>query len=119
MLLKVIISYNKIISYLQALKMLSNNMMIKGENVLVIGSGPSGMDIGRKILPVAKKVTMSQRFKGDLNFIKKWFHVKGDVVRLTENGAVFDDGSSEEFSTILYATGKCYNVSICFYCVNE
>ena len=83
---------------------------MKGENVLIIGCGPSGMDIGRKIAPVAQKVTLSQRSKGDKANIKtlltKTYPVKGEVVRLTETGVVFADGSSEEFSTILYATGK-------------
>ena len=84
--------------------------LIQGENVLIIGSGPSGIDIGRKIVPVARKVTMSQHFAGDIMVLKKCFHVKGDVCSLTENGAVFADGSYEDFSTILYATGKFINI---------
>jgi hypothetical protein len=31
--------------------------------------------------------------------------IKVDVVKFVENGAVFEDGSFEEFSTVVYATG--------------
>lgn len=35
----------------------------------------------------------------------EFFSVKGDVKRLTENGVQFKDGSYQNFTTIIFATG--------------
>jgi dimethylaniline monooxygenase (N-oxide forming) len=83
----------------------------KGERVLLIGNGPSGFDMALAIGEVASHVSWSNHmFKSygrDLN-IKLNVQYKGSVDRLTEIGAIFDDGTTENFTAIVYATGFDY-----------
>lgn len=82
----------------------------KGRRVMIVGSGPSGMDIGLDVADVSKtlfhsthsKVTFRTPFPD--NFIKK-----PDVKRFTENGAYFSDGSFEELDDVIYCTGFQYS----------
>lgn len=83
------------------------------EKVLVIGGGPSGLDITTAIGKVASKVVWSNHVeeyigkKIPLNLPESTVE-KTDVCSFTDNGAVFVDGSFEEISTIFYATGYDY-----------
>lgn len=83
------------------------------ETVLVIGGGPSGVDLTVEIGQFAKKVAWSNHV---LEALGKRINVslsvnteeKPDVKRLTESGAEFVDGSNENFSVVMYATGYDY-----------
>ncbi|XP_055387388.1 senecionine N-oxygenase-like [Condylostylus longicornis] len=81
----------------------------KGETVLVIGAGPSGMDLANEISLLAKKVVVSHHLpeqpksKFRNNVIQK-----PDVLRMTENGVDFIDGTHDDFSIIFYCTGYKY-----------
>ncbi|XP_058465155.1 senecionine N-oxygenase-like [Malaya genurostris] len=81
-----------------------------GETVLVIGAGPSGMDLALEISKKARHVTMSHHTKEPFKTI---FPInltqKPDVRELTPTGASFVDGTCEDFSVILYCTGYRYN----------
>ena len=85
----------------------------KNENVLVIGGGPSGIDLAVETAKVAKRVVWSNHVfeslgkKVPLNLPENSLE-KPDVIKLTETGAEFVDGTFEEFSTIFYATGYDY-----------
>ncbi|KAL5288528.1 hypothetical protein ACFFRR_009010 [Megaselia abdita] len=79
----------------------------KDETVLVIGVGPSGMDLAFETSKVAKKVLVSHHLKENL---KSGFaqHViqKPDCVRIRNGNYVeFVDGSEEYVSVILFCTG--------------
>lgn len=78
-----------------------------GESVLVIGAGPSGIDLAMEISKVAERVTLSHhlRRKPRTSFPENVCH-KPDVDHFTDNGAVFKDDTSETFSVIFYCTGK-------------
>ncbi|XP_064211561.1 senecionine N-oxygenase [Tribolium castaneum] len=86
------------------------NTPYKNQRVLIIGGGPSGLDIGSQISEVAKQVVISHRKKlpnGEFppNVIKK-----PEVLEVNNEGQVeFVDGTTFAFDSILYCTGYKYN----------
>ena len=82
----------------------------ENEKVLVIGGGPSGIDLAMQTGKWAEKLVWSnhlfETFGQKLNLtLNESTTEKPDVKQLTETGAEFVDGSFEEVSTIIYATG--------------
>lgn len=83
------------------------------ENVLVIGGGPSGIDLTVEIAKVAHRVVWSNHtlesigMKVDLRLPSNAAE-KPDVRHLTVTGAEFVDGSTEDFTAVIYATGYEY-----------
>jgi hypothetical protein len=77
--------------------------------VVVIGSGPSAIDISKEIASVAKQVHLSSRAPNIqvsklLNYDNMWQHSKVSCVY--EDGTVtFEDGFSIETDIIFYCTG--------------
>ncbi|XP_060654892.1 LOW QUALITY PROTEIN: senecionine N-oxygenase [Drosophila nasuta] len=82
----------------------------KDQNVLVIGAGPSGMDITNHIRQAARHVYLSHHLATTPNtaFMGNVTQ-KPDVERFTKDGAVFKDGSSESFDHVMYCTGYQYS----------
>ncbi|XP_011497965.1 PREDICTED: flavin-containing monooxygenase FMO GS-OX4-like [Ceratosolen solmsi marchali] len=80
------------------------------KRVVVIGAGPSGMDLALEISKKAKRVILSHHLKETIltkfpnNVVQK-----KDVVELKDNSAVFQDGTSEEADIIFYCTGYEYS----------
>lgn len=79
------------------------------ENVLIIGGGPSARDILFEIATTAKRVTLSHHRDLSKTVFPSNATQKGDVKYLTENGATFTDDTEDNFTTILYCTGKLQN----------
>lgn len=81
------------------------------ENILVIGAGPSARDVLLDLQKVAAKITWSHHLK-DLPCTKFCDNVsqKSDVLKLTQDGAIFIDGSYQKFSVIFYCTGYQYTL---------
>lgn len=81
--------------------------------VLIIGAGPSGMDMTNLIDKHAARIYLSNHSDPPANtkFMKNVIQ-KPDVERFTENGAIFKDGSEENFTDVLLCTG--YNYSFPF-----
>lgn len=87
----------------------------QGQDVLVIGSGPSGLDVVMMLSTVAKSVSLSQRrslvnvTKDELEKQKNRLPnviFRDSVKRFTANGVEFSDGTHQTFSMIIYATGE-------------
>ncbi|XP_037946848.1 senecionine N-oxygenase isoform X2 [Teleopsis dalmanni] len=84
--------------------------MFKGQKVLIVGAGPSGMDLCHKISKHAESVTLSHhivdqpktKFLGNVN-------QKPDIKKLDKNGAYFVDDSYDNFNIIFYCTGYKYS----------
>lgn len=73
---------------------------------MVIGAGPSGMDLTNEISKLAVRVTLSHHYKTDpLTKFLDNVDLRPDVVALTETGAEFADGSRQDYSVIFYCTG--------------
>ncbi|XP_062563495.1 senecionine N-oxygenase-like [Armigeres subalbatus] len=82
----------------------------KDERVLVVGAGPSGMDLALEISKKAFHVTLSHHTKESFKTVFPSNLIqKPDVSELTSVGAVFQDGTSESFTVILYCTGYRYS----------
>lgn len=78
---------------------------LKNERVLVIGAGPSGVDIALEATKFAEHVTISHHKKETIDL--PGVIQKPDVDRIKENGVVlFTDGTENTFTFILYCTGK-------------
>ncbi|XP_026315023.1 senecionine N-oxygenase-like isoform X1 [Hyposmocoma kahamanoa] len=82
----------------------------KDRRVLMIGSGPSGMDISLDVAETAKTLIHSHhsvvnfRTPFPANYIKK-----PDVKEFNENGAIFVDGTYEDLDDVIYCTGFEYD----------
>lgn len=78
----------------------------KDENVLIIGAGPSGRDAVLDFQRHAKHVTWSHHLTdGFLINLRENVTQKPDVLKLTQDGAIFIDGSYQPCSLIVYCTG--------------
>lgn len=77
------------------------------KRVLVIGAGPSGMDIALEITSVTQKVILSHHLKEQPKSVFPNNLVqKPDVVKLDGHTAVFRDGSQEDIDVVFLCTGK-------------
>eukprot|EP00177_Eucheuma_denticulatum_P000571 GFKZ01001032.1.p1 GENE.GFKZ01001032.1~~GFKZ01001032.1.p1 ORF type:complete len:445 (+),score=54.03 GFKZ01001032.1:1324-2658(+) len=79
-----------------------------GRDVLIIGAGPSGIDIGLEIARVARKVYVSHKAWTDGRFLGRAKEVP-KVRRVVGEGAVLlEDGRRVEVDDILLCTGYLY-----------
>lgn len=74
--------------------------------MLLIGGGPSGKDIVYAIATKARRVCFSTHRDVSKNVFPPNVAVKPDVKEVKASSVVFEDGSEENFTTILYCTGK-------------
>uniref|UniRef100_A0A182V3D4 Flavin-containing monooxygenase n=1 Tax=Anopheles merus TaxID=30066 RepID=A0A182V3D4_ANOME len=80
----------------------------RDQRVLVVGGGHSGMDIAPAIALHADKVVLSHRCNDPVHTGDRVVQ-KPEVLRLTQTGAEFVDGTQEDFDTIIYCTGYRYS----------
>lgn len=82
--------------------------------MLVIGAGPSGMDIVSQLSKVALRITFSQFKRPNetkeerekrQSLMPPKTTLQDNVKRFTPTGAEFIDGSHETFSVVIFATG--------------
>lgn len=82
----------------------------KGKSVVVIGAGPSGMDLTLEISSVAKQVSMSHHLAEEINTcFPPNVRQKPDVKHVEGNTVVFEDGSRQETDILFYCTGYLYS----------
>uniref|UniRef100_A0A182W8C4 Flavin-containing monooxygenase n=1 Tax=Anopheles minimus TaxID=112268 RepID=A0A182W8C4_9DIPT len=81
----------------------------KDKAVLVIGAGPSGMDIALELAKTASRVTISHHMDLLTFPFPSNLSQQTDVSVLTETGAKFTNGKEESFNVILYCTGFRYS----------
>lgn len=85
-----------------------------GQKVLVIGAGPSGMDIAVEICRVTDKVFLSHHLKDKPRSIfPDNLQQKPDVQEINGSRVVFVDGTEEKIDTVFFCTGKLYISSKC------
>lgn len=80
----------------------------QGKSVLVVGGGPSGVDIAQEIARCAEKVFWSHHLEAKKVLTTRNIIQKPDIVELTNLGGVFADRSLETFNDIVYCTGYRY-----------
>ncbi|KAL0869190.1 hypothetical protein ABMA27_007471 [Loxostege sticticalis] len=78
--------------------------------VLIVGSGPSGMDISLDVAFVAKRLIHSHHSKVDFNTpFPKHYIKKPDIKEFNETGVIFTDGTYEEIDYVILCTGYEYD----------
>ena len=84
--------------------------LLKNESILVIGGAYSGVDIVQESSKFAKNVMWSHHLadKPSSSCFNSNVEQKPDVRKLTENGAEYVDGTTANFSVIIYCTGYEY-----------
>ncbi|CAH1163081.1 unnamed protein product [Phaedon cochleariae] len=84
-----------------------NTNPYKNKRVLVVGVGPSGIDIARKVHAVAKKVVLCKRSTktGFGLKIADGVIVKPEIDEMSEKIVKFIDGSEEEIDDVILCTG--------------
>lgn len=78
--------------------------------MLVIGAGPSGVDIVDHLSKTAHRITLSQhKIRNNSEeahkLLLKNVEIQNDVKQFTANGVEFADGSQQSFDAVIYATG--------------
>ncbi|XP_047118134.1 flavin-containing monooxygenase FMO GS-OX5 isoform X1 [Schistocerca piceifrons] len=84
--------------------------LFKGRRVVVVGAGPSGMDLTLDISSQAELVILSHHFKEkiDTKFPDNVFQ-KPEIVSLGEESVTFADGSTYKVDDVFYCTGYQYS----------
>lgn len=86
-----------------------------GKRVLVVGAGPSGMDIALEITAVTERVVLSHHLKEQPKTVFPENLVqKPDVARLEGKKAFFQDGSVEDVDVVFLCTGEF--IIVLFWC---
>lgn len=86
-----------------------------GKKVLVVGAGPSGMDIALEITSVSPKVILSHHLKEQPRTVfPNNLIQKPDVIKFEGSKAFFQDGTEDDVDVIFLCTGKFLKFCCCF-----
>lgn len=78
----------------------------KNRRVLIVGAGPSGMDITMDVAYVSKTLIHSHHSKVPFRTkFPKHYVKKPDIKEFNETGVIFEDGSYEDVDDVIYCTG--------------
>lgn len=81
----------------------------KGEKVVMLGAGPSGLDISLEVAAVAKEVILSHNHPIQIpSELPANVRQTRGIVAAYENGFIFGDGSRAEVDVLMYCTGYEY-----------
>uniref|UniRef100_T1HWV6 Flavin-containing monooxygenase n=1 Tax=Rhodnius prolixus TaxID=13249 RepID=T1HWV6_RHOPR len=85
--------------------------IFKDKKVIVVGAGPSGIDLSLEIASTASKVILSRHKNSDdiKNVFPKNVEMKFEISSINGNNIIFEDGSIEETDTLFYCTGYKYS----------
>uniref|UniRef100_A0A1I8PUP4 Flavin-containing monooxygenase n=1 Tax=Stomoxys calcitrans TaxID=35570 RepID=A0A1I8PUP4_STOCA len=87
-----------------------NTQRFKDETVLIIGAGPSGMDLCHEISKVAERVTLSHHMpETPKTTFKPNVNQKPDVTHIEGSRVYFTNGEYETYTIIFYCTGYKYS----------
>ncbi|CAG9813294.1 unnamed protein product [Phaedon cochleariae] len=83
-----------------------NTNPYKNKRVLIVGAGPSGIDIAAKVLAVAKMVILCRRTPSGIGLkIADGIIIKPEIDEIFEKSVKFIDGTEEEIDDIILCTG--------------
>lgn len=74
--------------------------------MLIIGGSTSGIDLTYAISATAAKVIFSHHTHDQRNVFAKNVLKKGTIQKFTSSAAIFEDGSMETITDVLFCTGK-------------
>lgn len=78
----------------------------RNRRVLLVGAGSSGLDLAVHLSNVTSKLVHSHHLVYNQPNLPISYIKKPDIMTFTPTGAVFQDGSYEEFDEVIFATGK-------------
>nr|CBI83753.1 flavin-dependent monooxygenase [Tyria jacobaeae] len=81
----------------------------RGLRVLVVGAGPSAFDLATHLINVTSMFIHSHHLDAKLPEVYGNYKRKPDIKHFTPTGAVFVDGSTEEFDVAILCTGYKYS----------
>ncbi|CAB3407091.1 unnamed protein product [Caenorhabditis bovis] len=79
-----------------------------GLDVIVIGAGPSGIDIALQLAETAKKITLISRKATYPELPENIKQISQHVTQVTESGCIAEDGSEYYSDAIIVCTGYFY-----------
>lgn len=74
--------------------------------MLIIGAGPSGVDLTFLISKYAKKVFFSHHTHKQNYVYPSNVILKGSVQKFTKNGVIFNDGTDIDVTDVVFCTGE-------------
>ncbi|KAK9505562.1 hypothetical protein O3M35_009584 [Rhynocoris fuscipes] len=85
--------------------------IFKDKRVIVIGAGPSGIDLSLEIASTASNVILSRHKDSDdiRNVFPENVKMKFEIKEINGKNVIFEDGSIEEADTLFYCTGYQYS----------
>nr|XP_023025798.1 senecionine N-oxygenase-like [Leptinotarsa decemlineata] len=87
-----------------------NPKSYKNKTVLIIGSGPSGIDIAKLVSSVADKTILSHRSELHPSWkISEEIAIKPEVRQFKPRSVIFHDASEEEIDDVIFCTGYKYS----------
>lgn len=82
------------------------------KTVLIIGGGPSGIDLVYSISEFAKTVIFSHHTHNSTYTFPTNVIRMGSVQKFTKNAVIFIDGTEIEITDIIFCTGKLYSLTV-------
>lgn len=89
-------------------KLQSINFTFPDKIVLIIGGGPSGVDLTFAIAEHAKTVIFSHHTHNQNHVYPANVIRRGTIRKFTRNGAIFDDGHEIGISDVIFCTGNLW-----------
>ncbi|KAL4715984.1 hypothetical protein ACJJTC_013284 [Scirpophaga incertulas] len=77
----------------------------RNRRVLLVGAGPSGLDLAMHLSNVTAKLVHSHHLKYNQPFFSDTYVKKPDIRKFTSNGVYFQDNSFEQVDDVIFATG--------------
>ncbi|KAL0869186.1 hypothetical protein ABMA27_007469 [Loxostege sticticalis] len=77
----------------------------RNRRVLIVGAGPSGLDLAIHLSNVTAKLVHSHHLRYNQPFFSDTYVKKPDIKMFTSNGVIFQDGSFEEVDDVIFCTG--------------
>ncbi|XP_047537225.1 senecionine N-oxygenase-like [Vanessa atalanta] len=77
----------------------------KGRRVLLVGAGPSGLDLAGQLHNITAKLFHSHHLVYNQPKFSEHYFKKPDVEAFTMDGVVFKDGTIEEVDDVIFCTG--------------
>ncbi|XP_026735259.1 senecionine N-oxygenase-like isoform X2 [Trichoplusia ni] len=80
----------------------------RNRRVLLVGAGASGLDLAIQLSNVTATLLHSHHLNYNQPEFSKTYKKKPDIDSFTPTGAIFVDGSAEEFDDVIFCTGYNY-----------
>ncbi|KAL4715947.1 hypothetical protein ACJJTC_013247 [Scirpophaga incertulas] len=77
----------------------------RDRRVLVVGAGPSGLDLAMHLSNVTSRLVHSHHLKYNQPFFSDTYIKKPDIQLFTSNGVFFQDNTFEEIDDVIFSTG--------------